>query len=339
VVLRYNWLTSYNLLIDWVQSSITFPTKYIEDPISEQKTSMQAFISEEMEPQPNSDNHDNSDSDTTDETIPTTTPKINISLVDAATYSKKQNSPGPQEFCLRLVSNDISACSSSMPDSLPVDMSNVLEEYHEFMDVFDKVKANMLAQHRPYNLKINLEGDSIPPLGQIYSISQTELKTLQEFLDDHIATGFIRPSQSLHRAPVCFAKRKDSSLRLCIDFHGLNKITKKDRYPLPLIADLPDTPGKPQIYAKIDLQHAYHLVCIAEGNEWKTAFKTRYGSFEWLVMPFGLTNTPATFQRFMNGIFSDMVDVCVVIYLDNILIYSNNIDKHHTHVQEVLRCL
>ena len=167
-------------------------------------------------------------------------------------------------------------------------------------------------------------------------MSQAELKTLQEFLDDHIATGFIRPSQSPHRAPVLFAKKKDGSLRLCVDFHRLNKITKRDHYPLPLIADLLDTLGKAQFYTKIDLQHAYHLVCIAEGNEWKTAFQTCYGSFKWLVMPFRLTNAPATFQRFMNDIFSNMVGVCVVIYLDDILIYSNNIDEHHTHPRSTL---
>ena len=103
-------------------------------------------------------------------------------------------------------------------------------------------------------------------------MSQAELKTLWEFLDDHIATGFIRPSQSLHGVPVLFVKKKDGSLHLCIDFCGLNKITKKDRYPLPLIADLLDTLGKARIYTKIDLQHAYHLVCITEGDKWKTAF-------------------------------------------------------------------
>jgi len=143
----------------------------------------------------------------------------------------------------------------------------------------------------------------------------------------------------LHGAPVLFTRKKDGGLRLCVDFRGLNKITKKDRYPLPLIADLLDCPGKARVYTKIDLQHAYHLVRIAEGDEWKTAFRTRYGSFEWRVMPFGLMNAPAAFQRFMNDIFSDMVDICVVIYLDDILIYSDNINIHRTHVREVLRRL
>ena len=122
-----------------------------------------------------------------------------------------------------------------------------------------------------------------------------------------------------------------------MDFQSLNKVTKKDRYPLPLIMDLSDTPWKARIYTKIDLQHAYHLVQIAEGDEWKTAFQTHYGSFEWLVMPFGLTNGPMAFQQFMNNIFRDLLDQCIVVYLDNILIYSNNPKQHTKHVREVLQ--
>jgi hypothetical protein len=151
--------------------------------------------------------------------------------------------------------------------------------------------------------------------------------------------GFIRPSKSSHGAPVLFVKKKDGSLRLCVDFRGLNKISKKDRYPLPLITDLLNAPRKARLYTKIDLRHAYHLVRIAEGDEWKTAFRTRYGSFEWLVMPFGLTNAPVAFQRFMNDIFGDLLDVCVIVYLDDILIYSDDPKQHTEHVREVLRRL
>ena len=125
-------------------------------------------------------------------------------------------------------------------------------------------------------------------------------------------------------------------LRLCIDFRGLNKISKKDRYPLPFISDLLSTAGKARIYTTIDLRHAYHLIRIAEGDEWKTAFRTCYGSFEWLVMPFGLTNAPAAFQRYMNDIFSDLLDVNIIIYLDDILVYSDNPADHTKHVCEVL---
>ena len=93
------------------------------------------------------------------------------------------------------------------------------------------------------------------------------------------------------------------------------------------------------VYTKIDLWHAYHLVRIADGDEWKTAFRTQYGSYEWLVMPFGLTNAMATFQQFINSVFTDMLDVCMVVYLDNILIYSDNMEDHKKHVQEVLQRL
>ena len=111
--------------------------------------------------------------------------------------------------------------------------------------------------------------------------------------------------------------------------YGLNYISKKDHYPLPLISNLLDSSCKAQVYSKIDLFHAYHFVRITNGDEWKTAFRIYYESFEWLVMPFSLTNAPIAFQRFMNNIFSDLLDVCVMIYLDDILIYSNNMSKHH----------
>ena len=124
----------------------------------------------------------------------------------------------------------------------------------------------------------------------MYSVSQSELQTLHEFIDEHLHIGFIRHSSSPHRAPILFVCKKDGSLRLCVDYRGLNKITKKDRYPLPLVSDLLNTAGKARIYTSLNLRHAYHRVRITEGDEWKTTFCTRYGSFEWLVMPFGLSN-------------------------------------------------
>src|SRR6266498_4718747 len=114
----------------------------------------------------------------------------------------------------------------------------------------------------------------------MYSLSQTKVQALHEFLDENLCIGFIRPSKSAHGTPILFIKKKDGSLRLCVDFCGLNHITKKDHYLLPLISDLLDTPGRARIYMKIDLRHAYHLVWIANGDEEKTTFRTRYGSFE-----------------------------------------------------------
>ncbi len=174
----------------------------------------------------------------------------------------------------------------------PPDMTDVPAEYHNFADVFSDSLSEKLPEHRPYDLKINIEEGTSSPLGPIYSLSESELKALHEFIDDNLHNGFITPSRSPHGAPVLFVKKKTSELRLCVDFHGLNKISKKDCYPLPLISDLLDSMRSARIYTKLDLRHAYHLVCIAKGDEWKTAFQTHYGSFEWCVMPFGLTNAP-----------------------------------------------
>ena len=177
-----------------------------------------------------------------------------------------------------------------------------------------------------------MEEGTSPPLGRIIPLSPREQEALREFLDTHLQTGFISPSNSPHGAPVLFALKKDGKLRLCVDFRGLNKITKKDRYPLPLISDLLDAPRKARIYSKIDLKHAYHLVRIAAGNEWKTTFRTRWGSYEWNVMPFGLTNAPAGWQRFINEVLADLIDVNVIVYLDDILIYSDDAESHTEHV-------
>jgi len=141
------------------------------------------------------------------------------------------------------------------------------EEYQEYRDVFSTQKAKLLPEHRPYDLAIQIEGDKIPLLGPIYSLSALELKTLQEFLEETIKTDIICPSKSSCGAPVLFVKKKDGTLRLCVDYCGLNRMTRKDRYPIPLLNDLLDTPRKARIYSKIDLKSAYHLVRIAKGDE------------------------------------------------------------------------
>jgi len=220
-----------------------------------------------------------------------------------------------------------------------INLSSIPEEYHEYTDVFSKSKAETLTPYHPYDLWIDLEKDSHSLVETIYSLSKFEQETLKEFIDENLTNRFIRSTSSPHGALVLFVKKKDGSLRLCVDFCGLNRITKKDQYPLSLISNLLDSPHKARIYTKIDLQHAYHLVHIAKGDKWKTAFRTRYGAFEWSVTPFRLTNAPAAFQHFMNDVFPDLLDVCVVVYLDDILIYSDDIMQHQSHIKEVLKRL
>ena len=170
VLLGYNWLTRYNPLIDWVLSSITFPATNKENPVSEPRTSMRATVSEEMEQQPESVNSDIPEDKSTPN-IPT--PKVDISLVNVVAFLQVCELPGTQQFTLNL--KDISARASSTSDSTLSDLFTVLEKYHDFADVFDKAKADILASYWPCNLKIDLEEDSTSPLGQMYSLSPTEI--------------------------------------------------------------------------------------------------------------------------------------------------------------------
>ncbi len=160
-------------------------------------------------------------------------------------------------------------------------LSGVPQEYHKFCDFFSGEKVNVLAPHWPYDLKINLEEGAKPFHRPIYLLSPPELTAIREFLEENVWNGFIHPSKSPWGSLVLFVKKKDGSLCLCIDFHTLNRVTEKDRYPLPLIPDLLNSLGLARIYSKINLKHAYHLVWIVEGDEPKTAFRTCYRSYKW----------------------------------------------------------
>jgi hypothetical protein len=311
-VLGYDWLTRYNPLVDWSTGRITFQNS--EEP-SNLSSPLPASVSKDVDAEPS-------------KSLATGT--FSVSFIGAAAYIRACKLSGSVQMCLclRAASADI--------ESPPPDLSFVSSKYHEYAKVFNDAKANTLVPHRPYNLQIELDEDKPIALSPIYSLSAIEQKALQEFINKNVNSGFIRQSASPHGASILFVKKKDGSLRLCVDYRTLNKITKKDRYPLPLISNLLQSPGKACVYTKIDLWHVYHLVRIAKGNEWKTTFRTQYGSFEWLVMPFGLTNAPAAFQRFINDIFQDLLDDCVIVYLDNILIFSNDLASHRKHVKEVL---
>ena len=226
--------------------------------------------------------------------FPYNSERPNIAIIGAAAFLHASKLPGSHNFELCLRSLDIQTNSAKLAKT--PDLSNVPSEYHEFADVFSKTKAEILPSYRPYNLKINLEESTQPPVSPIYSLSASEQEALKEFIKENLNMSFIWPTSSPHGAPVLFVKKKDGSLRLCIDFCSLDRISKKDCYLLLLISDLLDSPHKARVYLKIDLCHVYYLVCITDSDKWKTAFRTCYGSFEWSVMLFGLTNAPAAFQ-------------------------------------------
>ncbi|QRW20575.1 Retrotransposable element Tf2 protein [Rhizoctonia solani] len=209
-------------------------------------------------------------------------------------------------------------------------------QYHEFAKVFGKEEFKVLPPHREYDISIDLVPDAKLSPGPLYGMTDAESKALKQHIDKELATGKIRPSTSSTGAPVMFVKKADRSLRLVVDYQKLNEVTHKNVYPLPRQDNLMAKLRHAKIFTKLDLRWGYNNVRIKEGDKWKTAFRTKYGLFEYLVMPFGLTNAPAAFQHFMNNLFRDLIDVTVVIYLDNILIFSEDPKDHPTHVREVL---
>ncbi|MBW0518659.1 hypothetical protein O181_058374 [Austropuccinia psidii MF-1] len=224
------------------------------------------------------------------------------------------------------------------PEEIETVLKVVPAAYHQYLDVFSKAKSEKLPPHCACDHCIKLEG-LLPPVGVISSLSNQDSETLRAYISENVDKGFISPSSSSTGAPVLFVKKKDGGLCLCADYHKLNAFTRKNRYPVPPMNQLLTVFNGSTIFSKIDLCGAYNLLRIKEGDEHLTSFRTKYGSYEYLVMPFGLTNAPASFQNLVNEIFSDFMDICVVVYLDNIMVFSSSDKEHVKEVASVLQRL
>jgi len=167
-------------------------------------------------------------------------------------------------------------------------------------------------------------------------MSAYQLEELNKYLHKMLAEGKIVHSKSPAGAPILFVPKPDGRLRLCVDYRQLNKLTILNKFPLPLMTKLRERVAGAKIFTKLDLNDGYHLIRIKKGDEWKTTFRTRYGHYEYKVIPFGLVNTPATFQAMMNTILREFLDQGVVVYLDDLLIYSKTMDEHEVLVKLVL---
>ena len=175
-----------------------------------------------------------------------------------------------------------------------------------------------------------------PPYKSPYKLSLAEMDELKRQIETLLEQGWIRPSSSPYGAPILFIPKKDGKWRMCIDYRALNRITVKNRYPLPKVEELMDRLHGARYFTKIDLYSGYHQIRVRESDIEKTAFVSRYGSFEYLVMPFGLCNAPATFQRIMNTILRDGLDKFVLVFLDDILVYSKTREEHIQHLRSIL---
>ncbi|KAK3539891.1 hypothetical protein QTP70_015770, partial [Hemibagrus guttatus] len=183
---------------------------------------------------------------------------------------------------------------------------------------------------------IDLLPNTSLPKGRVYPLSLPESKAMEEYIETALDAGHIRPSTSPVAAGFFFVGKRDGGLRPCIDYRGLNAITVRYPYPLPLVPAALEQLRGARVFTKLDLRSAYNLVRIREGDEWKTAFHTTSGHYEYCVMPFGLTNAPAVFQALINGVFQDLLGKGVIAYIDDILVYSSSMEEHVRMVWEVL---
>ena len=278
---------------------------------------------------------------------------------EALPTTKRVELVGKKEFAAAAVNLDHetyivyvgSVSSDESPSSSPLDvhpfrrpqisgliaeeaLTKVPAKYSDFADVFSADLVSKLPEHTGINNHaIELVEGQQPLYGSIYSLGPVELETLKAYIETNLAHGFIRPLKSPAGAPILFDRKLDGSFRLCMDYWGLNNLMIKNWYPLPLIGELLDRLGRAKQFTQLNLTSAYHQMRIREGDKWKTAFRTRYGHFEYQVMPFGLTNAPASFQGYINKIFAEKLDIFVIVYLDDILIYTK--DDRDGHVSAV----
>ena len=198
-------------------------------------------------------------------------------------------------------------------------------EYADYVEVFSPDLAIKLPENTGINKHaIELVEGKQPPYGPIYSLDPVGLEILKDYIENYLKTGFIRSSKSPAVTPILFDKKLDRSLRSCVDYRGLNNLTIKNQYLLPLIGESLDRLGRAKRFIQLEISSTYHQMRIRKGDEWKIAFRTRYSHFEYQVMPFNLSNTASSFQGYINKILAEKLDISVIVYLDNILIYTED---------------
>ena len=271
---------------------------------------------------------------------------IDIGMVSANGFQLKMRQPDVEVFSIsldgldRMIEDQRQELEASPDPDLEDSLRDqVPEAYHYLLDFWSKRESDILPPHQEVDHKIELTEANTLGFSHLNRHSLEELVAMREYLASNLAKGFIELSKSPFASPVLFARKGDGSLRFCVDYRKLNALTKKNRYPLPLIDETLARLSRAKIFTKLDIRQAFHRIRISPDSEELTAFRTRYGLFQYRVMPFGLTNGPATFQSHINDALRDLLDITCTAYLDDILIYSEDELQHETHVKQVIERL
>ena len=273
-------------------------------------------------------------------------PPVSTPLPQESKVTSPRNAPCPygshskfKKCCGSWMKNDVQLNATTLSDAEI--KARLPPKYHDFLDVFDKAKANILPPHRPYDHKLEFtqEGHQNLPKSRLYPISGYKLQKVKEYLEEHLKKGFIVPSQAPFASPVLFAAKPDRGLRFYIDYRKLNAITKRNRYPIPLIDKVLGRVQGYKYLTRLDIITAFNKLRIHPESEDFTTFITSLGVYKYRVLLFGLTNGPASYQQYMNNILFEFLNDFYQAYLDDILIYSKTLKEHKKYIRQVLQKL
>ncbi|POS82717.1 hypothetical protein EPUL_004189, partial [Erysiphe pulchra] len=299
LILGMPWWTTYNPKVNWKTRAITFDSSFCQHNCSKKAP----FISIGNNNPPNN-------------FTPSPSP-VNASPISSSDYDTFMNTDKYIPF-------------DRIKSMLP-------KQFNDFADMFLRKEADSLSSFRPgKDHEIKPRNGATPPFKRSYAMSTDEMSTVKKYIDENLEKGIIRPSSSPYSAPVLLVKKQSGCIRVCVDYLALNDITIKNRHPITLVSKTMDRLSRAKYFTTLDVISAFNRIRIKPGHEEKTAFNTRYGQFEYLVMPFGLCNAPGSFQSLINDFIHDYLDNFATAYLDDILIYSESLEDHISHVRKVL---
>ena len=276
---------------------------------------------------------------------------VDIALIGSAPFERHMKHKNTEVFITSLYEIDRTIEDKRLEERQAEEMAEqeliqqrLPQQYKEYSDVFSKAASDELPPHRPNDYQIHLEDRTLPEqtIGHspLYKQSREELEAAREYVIDNLSKGFIGPSAAPYASPILMARKPGGGLRFCVDYRKLNSITRKDRYPIPLVDELMERLSDAKVYTKLDIRQGFHRIRLDPDSSDLTTFRTRYGTYKYNVLPFGLTNGPAAFQRFINDTLGmDYLDNFVTAFVDDLIIYSKNEAEHEKHVKMVLERL